>query len=66
VGKSLYYDLERRTKEADDWWHSLPEITRIAIWEDVGDLNSFLMKIYQTCGVMRLSMTALKLGRRIN
>ncbi len=34
--KSLYHDLKRRTKEADEWWHVLQGITRVAIWEDYG------------------------------
>jgi len=29
------YGLHNKTLQANKWWLSLPEITRIAIWEDL-------------------------------
>jgi len=33
------YELERKVKQADEWWTTLPDVTRVAIWEDLQDIN---------------------------
>ncbi len=35
----INYDLQRKAMKADTWWAQLPEITRVAIWEDLKEIS---------------------------
>lgn len=38
---TINYKLERNVAKADKWWSNLPDVTRVAIWEDLQGIESF-------------------------
>lgn len=35
----INFELRRKAAIADRWWKDLPDITRVAIWDDLKEIN---------------------------
>ena len=36
----INFELRRKAAVADKWWNDLPEITKVAIWEDLKGIEN--------------------------